>query len=101
MTGPHPIAAEVAAYAHGRVPRALRERQVLAAAEELFAEVGFAGASWEEPPRRVGVSKPVVYAHAGSKEQLFRRCVERQARRLAERISDASAGETDPEAQLR
>lgn len=101
MTGAREIAAEVADYAHGRVPRALRERQVLAAAEELFAEAGFAGASMDELARRVGVSKPVVYALVGSKEQLFRRCVEHQARRLADRISDASAEESDPEAQLR
>lgn len=95
------IAAEVAVYPHGRVPRSLRERQVLAVAEDLFAEVGFAGASMDEVARRVGVSKPVVYGLIGSKEQLYQRCVERQAQTLASRIAVAVQSETAPEAQLR
>lgn len=95
-----PIDAEVAAYAHGRVPRAIRERQVLAAADQLFAEQGFTGASMDELSRRVGVSKPVVYALVGSKEELYRRCVERLASALAARITSAAASEDDPARQV-
>ena len=95
------ITAAVSNYAHGRVPRALRERQVLTEAEALFAEAGYAGTSMDELSRRVGVSKPVIYALIGSKEELYRRCVERQAKQLATRITAAAASETEPAAQLR
>lgn len=66
------LSAQVAAYAHGRVPRALRRQQVLEAAYDLFVERGYQGASMDELARRVGVSKPVIYDLAISKEQLFR-----------------------------
>ena len=95
------IAAEVADYAHGRVPRAVRERQVLSLAEELFAEEGFTGASMDELARRAGVSKPVIYALVGSKEQLFRRCVEKHSEQLAAQIATAAASASTPAEQLR
>lgn len=97
---PPPPASEVARYAHGRVPRAVRERQVLAAAEELFAEQGFAGASMDELCRRVGVSKPVVYDLVGSKEALYRRCVDRLAAALAGRVAGAAGSAPEPRRQL-
>ena len=92
--------AEVARYRHGRVPRAIRERQVIAAAEELFAEQGFAAASMDELCRRVGVSKPVVYALVGSKDELYRRCVERMSATLAMRVTAAVSAAPDPRAQM-
>ena len=95
------IIAEVSEYAHGRVPRALRERQVLAEAEALFAELGYGATSMDELARRVGVSKPVIYALIGSKEELYRRCVERQAQQLVACITAAAGSATDPAEQLR
>jgi AcrR family transcriptional regulator len=95
------VSAEVADYAHGRVPRVVRERQILALAEELFAEEGFTGASMDELARRAGVSKPVIYSLMGSKEQLFSRCVEQHSEQLAAQISAAAASAQSPEAQLR
>ena len=92
--------AEVARYRHGRVPRAVRERQVIEAAEQLFAEQGFAAASMDELSRRVGVSKPVVYALVGNKEELFRHCVERMSATLAERVTAAVAAAAGPRAQM-
>ena len=92
--------AEVARYRHGRVPRAVRERQVIEAAEHLFAEQGFAAASMDELSRRVGVSKPVVYALVGSKEELFRRCAERMSGTLAQRVTAAVASAGEPRAQM-
>jgi AcrR family transcriptional regulator len=88
-------------YAHGRVPRPVRERQVLALAEELFAERGYRGASMDELARRAGVTKPVIYDLAGSKEELHRRCVGRAADELASRIGQAVLAETDPAERLR
>ncbi|MEA2390990.1 MAG: hypothetical protein QOK31_1099 [Solirubrobacteraceae bacterium] len=82
---------EVADFPHGRVPRAVRERQLLDLAEELFAERGFRGASMDELARRAGVSKPVIYEIVGSKEALFQRSFERAGEELAQAMAQASA----------
>jgi AcrR family transcriptional regulator len=93
--------AEIADFPHGRVPRALRERQLVELAEQLFAERGYAGASMDELSRRAGVTKPVVYDLFESKDGLFRACVERSTRRMAESIAAAVRAESELEARLR
>src|SRR3954462_14623649 len=75
-------AACIGDFRHGRVPRAVRERQLVELGEELFAERGFAKASMDELARRAGVTKPVIYELFGSKEGLFRACLEGLALRL-------------------
>ena len=94
-------AQQVEDFKHGRVPRPVRERQLLELAEDLFAERGYAGASMEELARRAGVTKPVVYELFGSKEGLFGARVDRSIARLADEIAAAVRAETDPEARLR
>jgi len=110
--------ARIEDFRHGRVPRVVRERQLVELGEELFAERGFAKASMDELARRAGVTKPVIYELFGSKEGLFRACLEGLALRLADAIADAArgadaggggpdsesrvrAGAPDPEARLR
>jgi AcrR family transcriptional regulator len=93
--------ARIEDFKHGRVPRPLRERQLLELAEALFAERGYAGASMDELASRAGVTKPVVYELFGSKDGVFEACVERSLERLAEDIAAAVRSETDPEARLR
>jgi AcrR family transcriptional regulator len=93
--------AELAEHRHGRVPRDLRRRQVVSVATELFAEVGFAGASMDELARRVGVSKPVIYDLVGSKEQLFTIVTDSFARELGDRIVAAVVDADEPRAQFR
>jgi AcrR family transcriptional regulator len=109
--------ARIKDFRHGRVPRAVRERQLVELGEELFAERGFAKASMDELARRAGVTKPVIYELFGSKEGLFRACLEGLALRLAEEIAaaargadeagggfgatDAAGRRPDPEARLR
>ncbi len=83
------LATELAAYAHGRVPRELRLRHVLAEAEGLFVERGYHGASMDELATRVGVSKPVIYDLVGSKEQMFHTLMTRAADDLGARVSAA------------
>lgn len=85
------IQAEVDAHAHGRVPRDLRRRQILAAAEELFVERGFAGVSMDDLARTVGVTKPVIYDLVGAKDRVFEACVERVAADLATSVAAAVA----------
>jgi AcrR family transcriptional regulator len=88
-------------FEHGRVPRAVRERQLVELAEQLFAERGFARTSMEELARRAGVTKPVIYGLFESKDGLFRACVDRAIERMAASIVDAFRSETEPEARLR
>jgi len=96
------IEAEVARHGHGRVPRELRRRQVLAVAEHLFVERGYAATSMEDVAAGAGVTKPIVYGLVGSKEQVFEACMARTADELAARVAGAvlTAGDDD-EARLR
>ena len=97
--------ARIEDFRHGRVPRVVRERQLVELGEELFAERGYAKASMDELARRAGVTKPVIYELFGSKEGLFRACLEGLALRLADAIADAArgadaaGGSADPEAR--
>ena len=94
-------APQVEDFKHGRVPRPVRERQLLELAEALFAERGYAGASMDQLASRAGVTKPVVYELFGSKDGLFGACVDRSIERLAADISTAVRAEDEPEARLR
>jgi AcrR family transcriptional regulator len=94
-------AARIEDFRHGRVPRELRERQLLELAEEQFAERGYAGATMDELARRAGVTKPVVYELFGSKDGVFEACVDRSIAGLAESVAAAVRSETEPEARLR
>ena len=88
-------------FQHGRVPRAVRERQLIELAEELFSERSYQGASMDELARRAGVTKPIIYELFGNKDGLFRACLERSAERLAAQVAAAVRAEDDPEARLR
>ena len=57
-------------------PEARREI-ILAAAEDVFAQSGFAGASMDEVARRAGITKPVIYDHFDTKAALFFATAER------------------------
>lgn len=96
------IEAEVRQHPHGRVPRALRRRQVLAVAERLFVERGYAATAMDDVAAGAGVSKPIVYELVGSKEKVFEACMERAADALAASVAGAVvAAGADDEARLR
>lgn len=92
---------DLGAYRRGRTPRAVREAQMVAAAERLFAERGYHGVSMDEIAGASGISKPMLYEYFGSKERLFLACVERARGRLFEEIARAVRGRGEPEAALR
>jgi AcrR family transcriptional regulator len=96
-----PADARIEDFRHGRVPREVRERQIVELAEELFSERGYQGASMDELARRAGVTKPVVYELFGSKDGLFRACLERSAERLASLVAEAVRAESEPAARVR
>jgi AcrR family transcriptional regulator len=61
-----------------RLTRDARRDVIERAATEVFAEHGYTGASIDEIAARSGVSAPVVYDHFASKQDLYRRLLERQ-----------------------
>ncbi len=80
-----------------RVGRAEREQQILAAAVAVFTERGYQGASMDAVAERVGVTKPVLYTHFGSKEGLLLACIARARAELlavtTAAVSEASGAE--------
>ncbi|WP_026421336.1 TetR/AcrR family transcriptional regulator [Actinokineospora inagensis] len=83
------------------MPRAERERQMLAVAEEIFAERGYQAAAMDEIAERCGVSKPMLYEYFGSKEGLLVACIRQARGQLAAATAAAVVGATDPEDALR
>lgn len=71
------------------VPRAEREQQILDAASQEFGRSGYAGMSLAAVASSVGVSKPMVLAYFGSKEQLYIACVERAGAIVGDHIEAA------------
>lgn len=84
-----------------RLAPEIRRRQVLDAAVAVFSEHGFHGASMDDVAARAGVSKPMVYAHGGTKDGLFAACVRREADRLLRSVQAAAGGAPDdPQSRL-
>ncbi|MDA3627801.1 TetR/AcrR family transcriptional regulator [Saccharopolyspora oryzae] len=83
-----------------RLPRAVRERQILDAAVEVFAAHGFHAASMDEISEVAGISKPMLYAYLGTKDELFVACIRREAERLIEAIGTAVEAGLPPADQL-
>jgi AcrR family transcriptional regulator len=84
-----------------RLPRAVRELQMLDAAVRVFAQRGFHAASMDEIAEDAGISKPMVYAYLGAKEELFVACLRREGTRLMEAVAEAvTVEELAPDEQL-
>jgi AcrR family transcriptional regulator len=83
-----------------RVPRAVREQEMLDAAVVEFARLGFHGASMDDIAARAHVSKPMVYAYHGAKEDLFVACLHREGTRLMQSIVDVVDSDLGADEQL-
>src|SRR3954454_9525680 len=57
--------------------RARIEATILSAAEAVFAEHGFSGASMSEIARRAGIPKPNLHYYCRTKEELYQRVLRR------------------------
>jgi TetR/AcrR family transcriptional regulator len=57
--------------------RAKIEATILSAAEAVFAEHGFSGASMSEIARRAGIPKPNLHYYCKTKEELYQRVLRR------------------------
>jgi AcrR family transcriptional regulator len=76
----------------GRPPRELAgqvEERILQAAQSVFLERGFEGASMDEIAEEARAGKPTIYARFPQKEALFGAVVARMVRRNTENITAA------------
>jgi AcrR family transcriptional regulator len=83
-----------------KLPENVRRAVVLDAAVARFAEVGRAGATIDEIALAAGVRKPAIYEMFGSKDDLFRACVDKEVGALSDlfRVVNAETAElTRPE----
>jgi AcrR family transcriptional regulator len=84
-------------YAKGRE----RREEILAAANEVFANQGFKGASLSSIAERVGLSEPGLLHHFRSKEELLLEVLKLRHQQNNERVSRATAEATQlPDALL-
>ena len=72
-----------------RLPRRVREQQLIDAAVSAFSRGDYHTVSVEEIAVAAGTSKPTVYHYLGSKEGIFTACVRREMERLVEAIRTA------------
>ncbi|SIR62013.1 TetR/AcrR family transcriptional regulator [Williamsia sterculiae] len=70
-----------------RLPRAIREQQMLDAAVGVFAANGFSDTSMDAIAAQAQISKPMLYLYYGSKEELFSACLARESGRFIEAMS--------------
>ncbi|MFC7446659.1 TetR/AcrR family transcriptional regulator [Rhodococcus daqingensis] len=84
-----------------RLPRAVREQQMLDAAVEVFSVNGFHDTSMDAIAAAAQISKPMLYLYYGSKEELFAACIYREGLRFVEAITPAGDPSLSPREQLR
>src|SRR6266508_4104889 len=84
-----------------RVPRIVREQQMLDAAVRVFSRRGYHDAAVDEIAEAAGISKPMVYAYIGTKEELFTACLRREGTRLLEAVAAVAGVDLPPDQQLR
>lgn len=82
------------------MPGPERRLQLLAEALQVFGEHGFHDSSMDQIAAAAGVTKPVVYQHFASKEDLFEAVVVAAAERLSAGIEKAMANATSAREQV-
>ena len=65
-----------------RLPRAVREQQMLDAAVQMFSVNGYHETSMDAIAAQAQISKPMLYLYYGSKEDLFGACLNRELSRF-------------------
>jgi AcrR family transcriptional regulator len=69
-----------------RLPRAVREQQMLDAAVQMFSLNGYHETSMDAIAAEAKISKPMLYLYYGSKEDLFGACLDREMRRFIDLV---------------
>ncbi|MFZ2172769.1 MAG: TetR/AcrR family transcriptional regulator [Rhodococcus sp. (in: high G+C Gram-positive bacteria)] len=84
-----------------RLPRAVREQQMLDAAVDVFSDRGFHETSMDAIAAKAQISKPMLYLYYGSKDELFAACIHREGLRFVEALAPAGDPSITPREQLR
>ncbi len=69
-----------------RLPRAVREQQMLDAAVQMFSVNGYHETSMDAIAAQAEISKPMLYLYYGSKEELFGACLDRELGRFVDSV---------------
>ncbi|WP_293308149.1 TetR/AcrR family transcriptional regulator [Mycolicibacterium sp.] len=69
-----------------RLPRAVREQQMLDAAVQMFSVNGYHETSMDAIAAQARISKPMLYLYYGSKEELFAACLSRELSRFIDAV---------------
>ena len=69
-----------------RLPRAVREQQMLDAAVQMFSVNGYHETSMDAIAAEAQISKPMLYLYYGSKEDLFGACLNRELGRFIDAV---------------
>ncbi|HXJ65569.1 MAG TPA: TetR/AcrR family transcriptional regulator [Actinomycetota bacterium] len=86
--------AAVPAGAKRRMRGPERRAQLLAVARRVFGRSGFHGVSMDEVAKEAGVTKPILYDHFNSKEELYIALLDADASSLEERVRSALQART-------
>jgi AcrR family transcriptional regulator len=89
---PEPLPTEL----RTRMPAAARRSQLLEVALQRFAAGGYHETSMEEIAEAAGVTKPVIYQHFGSKQELFLELLQTEGRDLLRDVEARAAAQTQP-----
>ena len=84
-----------------RLPRAVREQQMLDAAVQMFSMNGYHETSMDSIAAAAQISKPMLYLYYGSKEELFGACLDRELRRFVEAVRTGIDFQQPPKELLR
>src|SRR5919204_2731685 len=78
-----------------------RRAQLLAVARRLFGRSGFHGVSMDQVAREAGVTKPILYDHFDSKEELYIALLDADAQELERQGRGALLGKTRDRERVR
>lgn len=88
-------AGTVARAVRGRLGRADRRAQLLAAAQRVFARAGYHASGMDAIARRAGITKPVLYRHFPGKRELYVAVVDHACTELEASVRRALASTDD------
>ncbi|WP_244195077.1 TetR/AcrR family transcriptional regulator [Brevibacterium iodinum] len=83
-----------------RLPRDQRRDQLVGVARSVFATRGYRTTSMDMIAEAAGVSKPVLYQHFDSKQELYLALIDSSAALLDSRLAEALGSTTDPHEQV-
>ncbi|MGO2035701.1 MAG: TetR/AcrR family transcriptional regulator [Brevibacterium sp.] len=84
-----------------RLPREQRRDQLVGVARSVFATRGYRTTSMDMIAESAGVSKPVLYQHFASKQDLYLALIDDSAAQLDSALASALESTTDPHEKVR